>query len=234
MKLSRSWLNNPRSVDGLSFNEDDATLSKTLTRLGLEVESVTSRASELAAFTVAKIITAEQHPNADKLRLCSVETNQGRQQVVCGAPNARAGLTIAYAPSGAVIPRTGAVLKPTAIRGVDSNGMCCSGWELMLSEDHDGIIELEDHWVIGTPVAEALGLNETVFDIATYPQSRRLFGSVGYPPRPSRRWIGEGKISAGIKADQGRIRLSHWLKNGGGSRGGLPILHWSIGARSCQ
>ncbi|MCX8501409.1 MAG: phenylalanine--tRNA ligase subunit beta, partial [Alphaproteobacteria bacterium] len=179
MKLSRSWLNSPRAVDGLSFGESDEVIAATLTRLGLEVEQLTRRGSELAPFSVGKIIRAEPHPNADKLRLCQVETNQGRQQVVCGAPNARAGLTIAYAPSGAVIPRTGAVLKPTAIRGVESSGMCCSGWELLLSEDHDGIIELPGHWAVGTPLAEALGLNETVFEIATTPNRADCLGVAG-------------------------------------------------------
>ena len=179
MKLSRSWLNSSRAVDGLGFSESDEALATTLTRLGLEVEAVTRRGSELAAFSVGKIRTAEQHPNADKLRLCQVETNQGLQQVVCGAPNARAGLTIAYAPSGAVIPRTGAVLKPTAIRGVESNGMCCSGWELLLSEDHDGIIELPERWAVGTPLAEALGLTETVFDIAITPNRADCLGVAG-------------------------------------------------------
>ncbi|MDI9408105.1 MAG: phenylalanine--tRNA ligase subunit beta [Candidatus Pacebacteria bacterium] len=224
MKLSRSWLNNPRAVDGLSFNTDDATLSATLTRLGLEVESVTSRGSELAAFTVAKIITAEQHPNADKLRLCSVDTNQGRQQVVCGAPNARAGLTIAYAPSGAVIPRTGAVLKPTAIRGVDSNGMCCSAWELMLSEDHEGIIELPDHWAVGTPVAEALGLNETVFDIAITPNRADCLGVAGIRRDLFAAGLGKAATPPKLPAIAGGFISPIGLKMAAGAEAGCPYF----------
>ncbi len=93
-------------------------------------------------FTVAAVVSAEPHPNADRLKLCVVDTGKGQVQVVCGAPNARAGMKGVFAPAGTVIPRTGALLKESAIRGVASRGMLCSAYELGLGDDHDGIIEL--------------------------------------------------------------------------------------------
>ena len=139
MKLTLPWLK--------EHLETDATVERicdTLTALGLEVESVTDPGAALAPFSVAYVREARQHPNADRLRLCTVETREGVLEVVCGAPNARTGMKGVFAPIGSVIPATGDVLKKAAIRGVASNGMLCSARELGLGLEHDGIIELPE------------------------------------------------------------------------------------------
>jgi phenylalanyl-tRNA synthetase beta chain len=132
---------------------------------GFEVESIENRAKDLAAFRIARVVKAEPHPNADKLRLCIVDAGAGEVQVVCGAPNARAGMIGVFAAPGTLIPRSGLVLKASAIRGMQSNGMLCSGWELGLSEDREGIIELPEGLTIGQSFAAASGLDDPVLDI---------------------------------------------------------------------
>lgn len=178
MKFTLSWLKQPL--------ETQATLdaiADRLTMLGLEVEGIADPARKLADFSVAKILEAVQHPDADKLRVCKVDAVvEGKRQVlqvVCGAPNARAGLTGIFAPSGATIPVNGMVLKPTKIRGVESNGMMCSERELELSNEHEGIIELADSWEVGTPAAEALGQNDPVIEIAITPNRPDCLGVYG-------------------------------------------------------
>ena len=178
MKFTLSWLK-----DHLETDATLDTIVEKLTMLGLEVEGVDDPARKLGDFAVAKIIEAVPHPDADKLRLCKVEAvvDGKRQilQVVCGAPNARAGLTGIFAPSGATIPVNGMVLKPTKIRGVESNGMMCSERELELSNEHEGIIELPDSWAIGTPASEALGANDPVIEIAITPNRPDCLGVHG-------------------------------------------------------
>src|SRR5665213_374215 len=132
---------------------------------GLEVDGIENRAKDLAPFRVARVLKAEPHANADKLRHCVVAAGAGEVQVVCGAPNARAGMLGVFAPPGALIPRSGIVLKASSIRGVASNGMLCSGWELGLSEDREGIIELPADLEIGRPYAQVIGLDDPVLDI---------------------------------------------------------------------
>ncbi len=174
MKFTLSWLKEHLETDA---SLDD--ILSTLTRIGLEVESVEDRAKALAAFTVAKVLTASRHPNADKLQVCRVATKDGEIEVVCGAPNARAGLIGVFAPVGATIPASGMVLKAGAIRGVVSNGMLCSSRELMLGDDHDGIIELTTDAPIGTPIATVLGLDDKVIDIAITPNRGDCNGVAG-------------------------------------------------------
>lgn len=178
MKFTLSWLK-----DHL---ETDASLDKiveTLTMVGLEVEDVIDPAAALAPFAVARILEAVPHPDADKLRLCKVEALvEGKVQVlqvVCGAPNAKTGLTGIFAPSGATIPSNGMVLKPTKIRGVESNGMMCSERELELSDEHNGIIELEGDFAVGTPASEALGKNDPIIEIAITPNRPDCLGVYG-------------------------------------------------------
>src|SRR5262249_7732196 len=140
MKFTYNWLKAP-----LDTNASVAEITEKLTSIGLEVEGVSDPSAALKGFTVAKIVTAEKHPNADKLRLCMVDTGEGAPvQVVCGAPNARAGIKVVFAKPGTTIPVTGDVLKVGAIRGVESRGMLCSGRELLLTEDSDGIMELAE------------------------------------------------------------------------------------------
>jgi phenylalanyl-tRNA synthetase beta chain len=165
MKFPLSWLK-----DHLDTDADAAAIADKLTSIGLEVETVEDAGARLKDFSVARVISAEKHPNADRLHLCFVDTGAGEPvQVVCGAPNARRGIKVVFAKAGTVIPVSGEALKVGTIRGVESHGMMCSGRELLLSDDHDGIIELPDDAVVGSPVAKALGLNDPVIDIAITP-----------------------------------------------------------------
>lgn len=164
MKFTLSWLK-----DHLQTEAEASVIAEKLTDIGLEVESVEDKRARLSAFTVARVISAERHPNADKLQVCMVETGKGTQQVVCGAPNARAGLVGVFAPPGTYIPGSKFTLSVAKIRGVESHGMLCSERELELSEEHDGIIELPAKTPIGGPAADALGLSEAVIDVALTP-----------------------------------------------------------------
>ena len=174
MKTTLGWLR--------QHIETDATLDtivETLTRIGLEVEGVENPGAKLAAFKVARVLTAAPHPQADKLQVLSVDAGDGPLQVVCGAPNARAGMVGVFGPSGAVVPSNGMVLKVAAIRGVESNGMMCSTRELELGEDHDGIIELPEDAPIGTAYPDYAGLNDPVIDINVLPNRPDCFGARG-------------------------------------------------------
>jgi phenylalanyl-tRNA synthetase beta chain len=165
MKFPLSWLK-----DHLETYADAATIADKLTSIGLEVESVEDAGARLKDFIVGYVVLAEKHPNADRLRRCLVDTGTGEPvQVVCGAPNAHTGMKGVFARAGVVIPVSGDVLKVGTIRGVESHGMLCSGRELMLSDDHEGIIELPESAVVGAPAASALGLNDPVIDVAITP-----------------------------------------------------------------
>jgi phenylalanyl-tRNA synthetase beta chain len=146
---------------------------------GFEVDSIENRSKDLADFTVARVLSAEPHPNADKLRVCMVDTGKERTQVVCGAPNARAGMLAVFAPPGATIPRSGMKLKPSTIRGVQSNGMLLSGYELALSEDHTGIIEINGAAPVGARFAQVMGLDDPVLDIKVTPNRADCLGVRG-------------------------------------------------------
>src|SRR3984885_5015157 len=152
MKFTLSWLK-----EHLDTDADVATIAARLTAIGLEVESISDAGAALKDFIVGEIITADKHPNADKLRLCSVNAGDGAPlQIVCGAPNARAGIKVVLARPGTVIPASGEALKIGTIRGVESRGMMCSARELLLGEDHDGIIELLPDAEVGASVSDAL------------------------------------------------------------------------------
>ncbi len=164
MKFTLSWLKD--------YLDTDASLEDivaTLTHIGLEVDSVDNPGAKLAAFTVADVVSAEKHPAADRLRVCEVDTGNARVQVVCGAPNARAGMKGVFAPSGEHIPGTGITLKAAKIRGVDSNGMLLSEREVGVSDEHEGIIELRADAPVGQPVAAIMGLDDPVIDIELTP-----------------------------------------------------------------
>jgi phenylalanyl-tRNA synthetase beta chain len=174
MKFTLSWLKD--------YLETDASLEEILEKLtiiGLEVEEVIDQAAILKDFTVAYVEEAEQHPDADRLRVCKVNTGKEVLQIVCGAPNARAGIKVVLAENGAVIPTNGMKLKPTKIRGVESNGMMCSEREMGLSDEHDGIIELPEDAPIGEPFAPILGLDDPVIDIAITPNRGDALGVYG-------------------------------------------------------
>jgi len=172
MKFTLSWLR-----DHLDTQATAAEVVDAMTMAGLEVEHVTDPGEQLGAFSVAYIADAVQHPNADRLRVCQVNTRDGRKEIVCGAPNARPGLTTIYAPIGTYIPGSGITLEPKPVRGVVSNGMLCSAAELEIAEESDGIIELPE-MPLGTPAAQALGL-EAVIDFEVTPNRPDWLGVAG-------------------------------------------------------
>ena len=164
MKFTLSWLK-----DYLETEASLDDIAATLTHIGLEVDSVDNPGARLKAFTVARVISADQHPDADRLRVCRVDTGSGEVQVVCGAPNARAGMKGVFAAAGEFIPGLDITLKAAKIRGVESNGMLLSEREVGLSDEHEGIIELPGEAPVGKPFAEFLGLDDPVIDIELTP-----------------------------------------------------------------
>jgi phenylalanyl-tRNA synthetase beta chain len=174
MKFTLSWLKDHLDTDASL----DAILDA-LTAIGLEVEGVTDPAAKLAGFTVARVLTAARHPQADKLQVLSVDAGAGPLQVVCGAPNARAGLVGVFGRPGAAVPANGMVLKVAAIRGVESNGMMCSTRELELGDDHDGIIELPADAPVGASFADYAGLGDPVIEVAITPNRQDCMGVHG-------------------------------------------------------
>ena len=173
MKFTLSWLK--------EFLDSTATIEEIavrLTELGLEVEGITNR-TDLAPFRIAEILAAGPHPDASKLQICRVNTGSGELQIVCGAPNARAGLKVVLAPIGSVIPAHGLVIKESKIRGVDSQGMLCSARELMVGEDESGIIELPKEAVVGDAYATFAGYDDPVIEIAITPNRGDCLGVYG-------------------------------------------------------
>jgi phenylalanyl-tRNA synthetase beta chain len=201
VKFTLPWLK-----DYLDTSADLPAILEAMTQAGLEVEDAHDPKDALKQFTVAKIVSARQHPNADKLQVCQVETVDGMKEIVCGGLNARPGLVTAYAPIGAYIPGSGITLVPKPVRGVVSNGMLCSGSEMVTDEDpfrlriarfeewqprahalglsdeqaiaDGGIIELPDDLKVGSPVADALAL-DTVIDFEVTPNRPDWLGVVG-------------------------------------------------------
>ncbi|ODP36019.1 phenylalanine--tRNA ligase subunit beta [Sphingomonas turrisvirgatae] len=175
MKFTLSWLH-----EHLETGASVEAIAATLNRIGLEVEGVENPGEALAAFKVARVLTAERHPQADKLQVLSVDTGSGDPlQVVCGAPNARAGLVGVLGLPGATVPANGMVLKVAAVRGIESNGMMCSSRELELGDDHDGIIELPADAPVGTSFPDYAGLKDPVFDISVTPNRQDCMGVRG-------------------------------------------------------
>jgi len=173
VKFTLSWLK-----DHLDTTADARGVAEAMTMAGLEVEEVTDPTAALAPFTVARIVSAERHPNADRLQVCQVETVDGPREIVCGAPNARAGLVTIYAPIGAWVPGLGVTLVEKPVRGVVSNGMLCSAAELELPGDSDGILDLPADLAVGTPAAEVFGA-EPVIDFEVTPNRPDWLGVDG-------------------------------------------------------
>jgi len=174
MKFSLTWLK-----DYLDTTASVAEICDALNAIGLEVEGVEDPAEKLAGFRVAKVLTAARHPDADKLQVLTVDTGEGEPlQVVCGAPNARAGMKGVLGLPGATVPANGMVLRKSAIRGVESNGMMCSTRELELGDDHDGIIELPDDAPVGTDFAAYHG-SDPVIEVAVTPNRPDCMGVYG-------------------------------------------------------
>jgi phenylalanyl-tRNA synthetase beta chain len=218
MKFTLSWLK-----EHLDTTQSLQQICETLTAIGLEVEDVTDPASFYAPFKAVKVREAVQHPNADRLKVCQVETEAGLIQVVCGAPNARSGMTAIYAPEGSKIPHSGLILKKTKIRDVESNGMLVSLEEMALSEDSEGIIEVADTVSIGTALVDVLGLNDPVIEINLTP-NRSDCASV--------RGIARDLAAAGC----GSLRALHVKKmeDGFSSAPSVSIAPDVLGDQSCS
>ena len=174
MKFSLSWLKEHLETDA-SAEE----IAERLTNIGLEVEELSNPAEALAPFRVARVLTAGKHPQADKLQILTVDAGEGGVQVVCGAPNARAGMLGVFGPPGAYVPGSDMTLKVAAIRGVESRGMMCSVRELQLGDEHEGIIELPGDAPVGAAFADYAGLNDPVFDVAITPDRADCMGVRG-------------------------------------------------------
>jgi phenylalanyl-tRNA synthetase beta chain len=175
MKFTLAWLK-----EHLDTDAPLAAIVDKLTMIGLEVESVADRGKMLAPFTVARVISAERHPNADRLRVCMVDTGTGDPvQVVCGAPNARAGMKGVFVPPGAFIPGKNMTLGVGNIRGVESRGMLVSEFELQISDNHEGIIELPDAAPVGANYAQWAGLDDPMIEINLTPNRADCAGVDG-------------------------------------------------------
>ena len=174
MKFTLSWL-----LDHLDTPASLTEIVDTLTRIGLEVESVEDPARKYDGFVVASVIEAKQHPNADRLKVCIVDAGGSPVQVVCGAPNARTGMKGVFSPVGTYIPGKKLTLAKGVIRGVESNGMLCSAAELELSDDHQGIIEVPEDAPVGVAYARFAGLDDPVIDVAVTPNRPDAAGVAG-------------------------------------------------------
>jgi phenylalanyl-tRNA synthetase beta chain len=201
MKFTLSWLK-----EHLDTDEPVEKLADKLTKIGLEVESIEDKAKALAPFTIARVISAEQHPNADRLRVCMVDTGDGGApvQVVCGAPNARAGMVGVFSAPGTFIPGKNITLGVGTIRGVESRGMLCSEAELQLSENHDGIMELPADAPVGAAYAKWAGLGDPVFEINLTPNRPDCTGVHGIARDLSAADMGKFK-DPGIKPVKGEF-----------------------------
>jgi phenylalanyl-tRNA synthetase beta chain len=174
MKFTLSWLK-----QHLETNSDIETILKKLTNIGLEVESSYNPSEALNGFIAAKIISTKPHPDADRLQLCLIDTGTEKIEIVCGAKNAKEGLTTIYAPVGSTIPASGMKLKKAKIRGIESSGMLCSEKELNLGDDSEGITELSDQISPGTSISKALDINDTYVEIAITPNRPDCLGIRG-------------------------------------------------------
>ncbi|MDC0625364.1 phenylalanine--tRNA ligase subunit beta [Alphaproteobacteria bacterium] len=164
MKFTLSWLK-----DHLDTNKDLDTIVDTLTNIGLEIESVEDKSKDFNDFTVAEVLKVEKHPDADRLKVCTVKSINGTFQVVCGAPNAREGMKGIFAPENSFIPGTGVKLKKSKIRGVESCGMLVSEREMGISDEHDGIIEVDSKYLLGEKFIEVFNLDDPLIEINITP-----------------------------------------------------------------
>lgn len=210
MKFSFEWLKQHLDTDALPQEIADQ-----LTAIGLEVEAVINPAAGLEPFRIAKVLTADKHPQADKLQVLTVDAGEGPVQVVCGAPNARAGLVGVFGPPGAYVPGSDLTLKIAAIRGVESRGMMCSSRELELGDDHSGIIELPDDAPVGEMFSRYAGLDDPIFDVNITPNRQDAMGVRGIARDLAAAGIGALKPLA-IPAVQGSfscpvpVRIDDW------------------------
>jgi phenylalanyl-tRNA synthetase beta chain len=204
VKFSLSWLK-----EHLETEADAQRIADTLNRIGLEVEGIDNPAEALAPFKVARVLTAAPHPQADKLQVLTVDTGDDEPLVVvCGAPNAREGMVGVFGGAGAYVPGSDMTLKKTAIRGVESNGMMCSVRELMLGEEHDGIIELPEDAPVGASFADFAGLDDPVFDVAITPNRQDCMGVRGIARDLAAAGLGTLRPLAAVYKLEGREPLA--------------------------
>jgi phenylalanyl-tRNA synthetase beta chain len=231
MKFTLSWLK-----EHLDTDASLAEVTDKLTMIGLEVENVEDKAKALAPYVIGRVITAEKHPNADRLRVCTVDAGDGQPvQVVCGAPNARAGMIGVFGKPGVYVPGKDITLQVGTIRGVESRGMLMSAAELQISDDHDGIIELPADAPVGKSYAEYAGLGDPVIEINLTPNRPDCTGvngiardlgatSIGtFKDRPPKAVQGQFPCPVSITLDFGKtpplcpafaLRLVKGIKNG--------------------
>jgi len=188
MKFTLSWLKDHLQTD---VALDDLVLG--LTDLGLEVDSVIDPAKKVAHLTVGEIVRVEQHPNADRLKVCEVNIGDSSKQIICGAINARAGIKVVVAQPGDYVPGIDTIIKVGNIRGVESHGMMCSERELMLSEEHDGIIELDSKACVGAKYVDQCNDLDVVVDIAITPNRPDALGVRGVARDLAAKGLGEFK-----------------------------------------
>lgn len=175
MKISLNWLKEYVDIGDMPVVE----LVNSLTMSGLEVEDYVDQKEIYKDFIVGFVKEKNKHPNADRLSLCTVSNGKEDLQVICGAPNVDEGQKIIFAPVGAVIPKSNFQLKKAKIRGVESCGMICSEDELELGDDHDGIMVLDDSLIEGTPLCDALNLNDVIMEIAITPNRPDALSHIG-------------------------------------------------------
>jgi phenylalanyl-tRNA synthetase beta chain len=186
MKFTLPWLKEHLATEA-SLGE----MVEQLTMLGLEVEAVETRGADLSPFWVAEVIEVRPHPNAERLSVCRVDTGEHVVEVVCGAPNVHAGMKAVFAPVGANMPDSGEILKRAKIRGIESNGMLCSARELLLGEDHEGIIELAADAPVGRPASEAMAIEGPLIDVAVTPNRSDCLGVLGIARELAAAGLGE-------------------------------------------
>ena len=175
MKISLNWIKEYINLDGISVEE----IVDKLTMSGLEVEDVVNQNEIYKNFIVAEVKSVVKHPNADKLSICEVFDGKKTLQVICGATNVASNQKVVFAPVGSIIPNGNFEIKKAKIRGVESFGMICAEDELLLSEDHSGIIVLNDDLIPGTLITEALGLNDVILEIAVTPNRPDALSHIG-------------------------------------------------------
>ena len=200
MKFTLSWLKDHLETD-VSVDE----LALGLTDLGLEVESVEDPLKKLGHFIVGEIVQADHHPDADRLKVCKVATGSTFQQIICGAPNARVGIKVVVAQPGDYIPGLDTIIKVGKIRGVESHGMMCSERELILSDEHDGIIELSQDAVVGDRYVDHCGESDIIIDIAITPNRPDALGVRGVARDLAAKGLGKLKPYE-IKKIEGTIK----------------------------
>ena len=222
MKFTLSWLKNH-----IETNASLDDIAYALTDLGLEVEEVINPISKLEAFTIGKVTEARKHPDADKLQVCQVETDTGIMQIICGAPNARAGINVVVAKPGVYVPGIDTTIGVGKIRGVESYGMMCSEREMQLSDEHDGIIELASGEV-GQSFSDWLAVNEParvdpIIEIAITPNRPDALGVYGIARDLAARGLGKLKKTEVVKVAES-FKSDILVKIDNDTKDGCPVF----------